>query len=140
MRDALGWLELPKFEAPYVLRIESLISGSFMMPRVEMLGADGTVTRVIDAKSFRKRTSVVSVDVFMKAEHAGETRVLLFPDPEEIGKSEQRTVLGMQGTYIYTGTWYSGTDTTQNLQQVDEGKLTVLLVGDAWDAKGRRRP
>jgi hypothetical protein len=132
-------LELPKFEAPYILRIESLISGSFVMPRVEMLGADGTVTRVIEAGSFRKRTTVVSVDVFMKPENAGETRVLLFPDPAEIGKSEQRTVMSMQSTYIYTGTWNSGTDTTQNLQQVDEGRLTVLLVGDAWDDKGRRR-
>jgi len=132
-------LELPKFETPYVLRIESMISGSFVMPRVEMLGADGSVTRVIDAASFKKRTSVVSVDVFMKAEHAGETRVLLFPDPAEIGKSEQRTVMGMQGTYVYTGTWYAGSDTTQNLQQVDEGRITVRLVGDAWDEKGRRK-
>jgi len=132
-------LELPKFEAPYVLRIESQIAGSFVMPRVEMLGADGAVTRVIDAASFRKRTSVVSADVFMKAEHAGETRMLLFPDPVEIGKSEQRTVMGMQGTYIYTGTWYSGTDTTQNLQQVDEGRVTVRPIGAGWDEKGRRK-
>lgn len=132
-------LELPKYEAPYVLRIESMIAGSFVMPRVEMLNADGTVSRVIEAASFRKRTSVVSVDVFMKAEHAGEARVLLFPDPAEIGKSEQRTVMGLQSTYIYTGTWNSGTDTTQNLQQVDEGKVHVQLVGDAWDEKGRRR-
>lgn len=131
-------LELPAFEGAYVLRVESLITGSFVMPRIEMLGTDGAVTRVIDQASFKKRTSVVSVDIFMKPENAGERRVLLFPDPAEIGKSEQRTVMGLQSTYIYTGTYNSGTDTTQNLQQVDEGRLSIRLVGDAWDEKGRR--
>jgi hypothetical protein len=132
-------LELPPFDGPYVLRFESIITNAFVMPRIEMLDEDGMVTRVIDATAFRKRTSVVSADVFVKLENAGERRVRVFPDPGEIGKSEQRTVMAMQSTYIYTGSWMSGTDTTHSINQVDAGRVQVSLIGDAWDERGRRR-
>jgi hypothetical protein len=132
-------LELPPFEGPYVLRFESIITSAFVMPRIEMLDEEGMVTRVIGAAAFRKRTSVVSADVFVKPENAAERRVRLFPDPGEIGKSEQRIVMGMQSTYIYNGSWTSGTDTTHSLNQVDAGRVQVSLIGDAWDERGRRR-
>jgi hypothetical protein len=123
-------LTLPEYTAPYVLRVESTITDSLVLPRIEMLAEDGTVTRVIEGSAFRRRTTVASVDIFIKPEHAHERRVLLFPDPAEIGKSEARTTLMAVGSPNY---WMSGMDSTRVINQVDTGKLVVSLVGEIWE-------
>lgn len=131
-------LELPEFPGPYVLRLESLIGDSFVMPRLEFYDGEGRFTRSVDQSAFRNRTTVVSADVFFRPEHAAERRVLVIPDPAALGKTRERTTLESRGAYMLYAAWFSGADTTVTLNQVEVGKLVVSLIGEPWEKKKKR--
>jgi hypothetical protein len=130
---------LPELDAPYVVRIESIVSQTFVMPRIDMLGADHAPLRTIDHTRFKRRANSTTADIFMNAEHASERFLLIYADPAQIGTTDERLSMGLQSTFIGTGTWMSGSDTKTTVHAVETGSLVVSLVGERWEKAKKKR-
>ena len=140
---AAARLALPSFADPYVLRVESLFRGGYVMPRLEFLDADGKLTREVDAKSFRQRGAEVSTDIFMKADNAAERFFVIYPDPAQIGRGVERSALNVQSAFVPISPggvlWMSGSDKTTTVTQSELGRLVISLLSEQWDAKRKAR-
>ncbi|MBM0107380.1 hypothetical protein JM946_21790 [Steroidobacter sp. S1-65] len=128
-------VELPPFVEPYVVNIQSLLGGTVLAPRVDALDAAKAHRRSLGLADVKSRGDSLSIDVFMNQENAEERYLVLYPDPEALGRGESRSSMGMQTTYIATGYWMSGTESKQLVNYVDAGTLIVTLKGSQWDKK-----
>lgn len=128
-------VELPPFVEPYVVNIRSLLGGTVLAPRVDVLDAAKMQRRSLGLADVKSRGDSLSIDVFMNRDNADERYLVLYPDPAALGRGESRSSMGMQTTYIATGYWTSGTESKQQVNYVDAGTLIVTLKGSRWEKK-----
>ncbi|WP_116807936.1 hypothetical protein [Steroidobacter cummioxidans] len=126
-------VELPPFVEPYVVNIRSLLGGTVLAPRVDVLDATKMQRRSLGSTDIKSRGDSLSMDVFVNQENADERYLVLYPDPASLGRGESRSSMGAQTTYIATGYWISGTDSKQLVNYVDAGTLIVTLKGSRWE-------
>lgn len=128
-------VELPPFVEPYVVNIRSLLGGTVLAPRVDVLDAAKTQRRSLGLADVKSRGDSLSIDVFMNRDNADERYLVLYPDPSALGRGESRSSMGTQTAYIATGYWTSGTESKQLVNYVDAGTLIVTLKGSQWEKK-----
>jgi hypothetical protein len=128
-------VELPPFTQSYVVNIRSLLGGTVLAPRVDVLDANKVPRRSLGLADLKSRGDSLSLDVFINKENADERYLALYPDPSAFGRGESRSSMGTQTTYIATGYWISGTDSKHVVNYVDAGTLMVTLKGPQWDKK-----
>jgi hypothetical protein len=128
-------VELPQFTQPYAVNIRSLLGGTVLAPRVDMLDVNKTQRRSFGLADLKSRGDSLSVDIFINDDNADERYLVLYPDPSAFGHGESRSSMGMQTSYVGTGYWISGTDTKRVVTYVDAGTLIVALKGPQWEKK-----
>lgn len=128
-------VELPPFTQSYAVNIRSLLGGTVLAPRVDVLDANKAQRRSLGLADLKSRGDSVSIDVFINKDNADDRYLVLYPDPSAFGRGEARSSMGMQTAYIGTGYWTSGTENKQVVNYVDAGTLIVTLKGPQWEKK-----
>jgi hypothetical protein len=127
-------LELPAFKSPYSIRFEAPMgNGTYLLPRVDTLDAELKSVRIFPSERFKRRGIEMSLEVFLNPSNAAERYVLVYADPQHLGEQDLRTTSVSKTLFVGTGFYIAGDDKTVARHSVDEGKLTVSLVGEQWD-------
>lgn len=134
-----GLFELPAWEGPYSIRIESLVRGTYVLPRIDMLDAEHRVLRTLAHDHFTRRGASVSTQLFVNDANARERFLLIYPDPSQLGRQETQTRGGMGSAYTGVGMLFYGTDQTTTVQAVERGELVFALIGERWEKAKRPR-
>ncbi len=128
-------LKLPVYAEPYSIKLDAIIQGTYFLPRIEMLAADLSTMRIFNYRTFRRRGTANSLEVFVNPINAAEQFMLVFVDPEQIGQNDNRSLLSQNVVYASPVFWMYGRDQTRILQAVDQGRLEIHLVGERWNPK-----
>jgi hypothetical protein len=134
-----GLFELPAWEGPYSIRIESLVRGTYVLPRIDMLDGEHRVLRTLEHDDFTRRGASVSTQMFLNDANANERYLLIYPDPSQLGRQETQTRGGTGAAYTGFGMLFYGTDQTTTVQAVERGELVFTLIGERWEKKQPRR-
>jgi hypothetical protein len=128
-------VELPAFTQSYSVNVRSMLGGTVLAPRVDVLDAQKAPRRSLGLQDVRRRGDSLELDVFVTRNDGDDRYLVLYADPSALGQGESRSSMGMQTAYIGTGYWMSGTDTKIQVNYVDEGTLMVTLKGPQWEKK-----
>jgi hypothetical protein len=128
-------VELPAFTQSYSVNVRSMLGGTVLAPRVDVLDAQKAPRRSLGLQDVRRRGDSLELDVFVTRNGGDDRYLVLYADPSALGQGESRSSMGMQTAYIGTGYWMSGTDTKVQVNYVDEGTLMVTLKGPQWEKK-----
>lgn len=131
-------LKLPEYSEPYSIKLDAIVQGTYFLPRIEMLAADLSTVRIFNYRTFRRRGTANSLEVFVNPTNAAEQFMLVYVDPEQIGQNENRSLMTQDAAYAYPVLWMYGRDQTRVLQAVDQGRLEVHLVGERWAPKKKK--
>jgi hypothetical protein len=128
-------VELPAFTQSYSVNVRSMLGGTVLAPRVDVLDVQKAPRRSLGLQDVRRRGDSLELDVFVTKNDGDDRYLVLYADPSALGQGESRSSMGMQTAYIGTGYWMSGTDTKVQVNYVDEGTLMVTLKGPQWEKK-----
>lgn len=128
-------VELPAFTQSYSVNVRSLLGGTVLAPRIDVLDAQKASRRSLGLQEVRRRGDSLELDVFVTQNDGDDRYLVLYPDPAALGQGESRSTMGMQTAYIATGYWTSGTESKVQVNYVDEGILMVTLKGPQWAKK-----
>jgi hypothetical protein len=130
-------VELPAFTQSYSVNVRSLLGGTVLAPRIDVLDAQKAPRRSLGLQDVRRRGDSLEIDVFVTKNDGDDRYLVLYPDPSVLGQGESRSAMGMQTTYIATGYWTSGAESKVQVNYVDEGTLLVMLKGPQWEKKDK---
>jgi hypothetical protein len=128
-------VELPTFTQSYSVNVRSLLRGTVLAPRIDVLDAQKAQRRSVGLQDVRRRGDSLELDVFVTQNDGDDRYLVLYPDPGALGQGESRSSMGMSTAYIGTGYWTSGTESKVQVNYVDEGTLVVTLKGPQWAKK-----
>lgn len=121
---------LPQETADYTVSVASAPFGQgIFAPDVSLLDADGKVLRTIPREKFVFRGNALTI---LFRSHPDEHYLLVSSDPNELGKTFERT---QEATQVYTGSTgfgtyqiHTGTDTTNQYIYTANGNVSVTLM------------
>ena len=135
-------LSLPELQGPYSIKVAAPVGKTYFMPAMQLLDEALAVRRTIPAEELKRRGQEFSIEIFMEKQNADERYLLVFIDPDSLGKQDTRTSTRSQTAFIGTGYWIAGVDQTQSMSAVDSGRLTFSVSGELGDqlknAKARK--
>ena len=127
-------LLLPDYTESYAVRVVAPIAKTYVAPKVQMLDANLTPTREVDATGFKRRGTEISTEIFLNAENSMERYLLVQPDLQRVGQFDARLVTVIDPIFVGTGIVMGGKEQTKTVSAVDSGPLVISLLGGRWKA------
>ena len=96
-------LTLPEFTGPYSIKVAAPVGKTYFIPALQLLDEALQVRRSIPPQELRRRGMELSTEVFVGAPNVEERYLLVFIDPDNLGKMDTRTSMSTQTAFVGTG-------------------------------------
>lgn len=123
-------LELPEFNEPYIIKLESRVRHNrALVPKLRLIDADGEITRTIDREQFVFNMNKYELSLFINEQQKNERFLLISEDPAARNQTQNTLSVNINTMVLGNGVAfnYGSGDIRNTITSTHGGEIDVKL-------------